>query len=115
MKKYKHIFLILIFLFYTPNTSYAIDVNPLKYWQTDMQWNVEAIYKNIDGNWSEPRTWHFKVVKADESHFEINITSETGSPDAQIFIDRESGQINRILLTEIIKGKSLKKRSLFRD
>ena len=76
------------------------------------QWNLKTIYRQIDGDWSVPISWRFKVEQENRNTFIVSVSGNTAER-AELFFDKNTGQLNKILLISRIKGKEAERELAF--
>ena len=87
----------------------ALHAEPLDFdvqWRAGASWQLIATYRQINGNWSAPVTWNFKVSAESKENFLVSVTSDVSSA-AQLFFDRSAGQLTRVVWEDRVKGKKL--------
>ena len=88
----------------------SLHAEPLDFdvqWPAGASWQLIATYRQINGNWSAPVTWNFKVSAAESNrNFLVSVTRDT-FPAAQLFFDRSTGQLTRVVWEDMVKGKKL--------
>ena len=88
----------------------SLHAEPLDFdvqWSAGASWQLIATYRQINGNWSAPVTWNFKVSAAEsDRNFLVSVTRDT-LPTAQLFFDRSAGQLTRVVWEDMVKGKKL--------
>lgn len=80
--------------------------------QSGSQWNLKAIYRQIDGDWSAPIIWKFKVEQENRNTFIVSVGGNTDER-AKLFFDKNTGQLNKILSISRIKGKEAEREFAF--
>jgi len=86
--------------------SRASMIEPFPQWTFGSSWAVKAVYKQLNGDWSNPKTWIFTVDGEDEGSFHIRVRGE-GSSQALLSFDKKTGQLQHIMLTDVLRGEEL--------
>jgi len=87
----------------------ALHAEPLDFdvqWSTGASWQLIATYRQINGDWSAPVTWDFKITAETDNYFLVSVTSNI-SAGGELFFDRSAGQLTRVVWEDRVKGKKL--------
>ena len=102
----KNSLLIVLLLLLIP---WALHAEPLDFdvqWPAGTSWQLISTYRQINGNWSAPVTWNFEVSTESDTDIEVKVTSDA-VPAAQLFFERDTGQLTRVVWEDRVKGKKL--------
>lgn len=84
----------------------ASRIEPFFQWTVGSSWSVKTVYKQLNGDWSHPKIWIFTVDGEDEGSFHIRVRGE-GSSQALLSFDKKAGQLQHIMLTDVLRGEEL--------
>ena len=68
-------------------------------------WEVRTIYRQLDGDWTDPILWTFTVVSEEEETCQVRVTSEESPGQALLEFDKGSGQLRHMTLTDTFRGE----------
>jgi hypothetical protein len=93
--------LLLLLFWFSP-----LAADPLPTWMEGDSWQVRAIYRQPDGNWSAPVNWLFSVTAADATLVQVEVQGG-GNSRAQLIFERHTGQLRRIGLTDLLRDEEV--------
>lgn len=98
--------ILILFLapFLQPNAG-AQTIDPVSRWSMGSSWEVKAVYRQLNGDWSDPILWTFTVVAEDQETCQVRVTSEESPGQALLEFDKGSGQLRHITLTDTFRGE----------
>lgn len=107
MKTNKAITIFFFFLFFFLQIpADAQGVSPVSQWTVGSSWSVRAIYRQVNGDWSDPILWTFTVESEEEGAFRVRV-GDQGSVGALLLFDKDAGQLKQIWLTDVLRGKEV--------
>lgn len=68
-------------------------------------WEVRAVYRQVNGDWSGPVLWTFTVIAEEEEICQVRVTSEESPGQALLEFDKGSGQLRHVTLTDTLRGE----------
>jgi hypothetical protein len=109
LKNNRTVFLLcLIFAFFLQTPSYAQGLEPVSQWTVGSTWSVKAVYRQVNGDWSDPILWTFTVEREEEGSIKIRVRDQ-GSSEALLSFDKDLGQLRHILLKDILRGEEVRR------
>lgn len=75
-------------------------------WTVGTSWQLIAEYRQINGGWSDPVTWDFKITAETGGCFLVSVTSDI-SAGGELSFDRSTGQLTRVVWQDRVKGEKL--------
>lgn len=79
-------------------------------WRTGQSWVLEAVYRNNDGSWSEPRIWHFSVADQQEHYAEVTADPAAGDgAKARLYFDRQLGYLAQVRLDDRFRDEKMQR------
>lgn len=83
----------------------AQTIEPVSRWTMGSSWEVRAIYRQLNGDWSDPVLWTFTVVTEEEETCQVRVKSEESPGQALLDFEKRSGQLKHITLTDTFRGE----------
>ena len=80
---------------------------PVYLWSVGSSWDVRAVYRQLNGDWSDPVLWTFTVVTEEENSLQVRVRSEESPGQALLDFDKGSGQLRQVTLTDTFRGKEM--------
>jgi hypothetical protein len=83
-------------------------ISPISQWTVGSSWSVRAVYRQVSGEWSDPVLWSFTVESEEEGALRVRVKGQ-GSGEALLGFDKEAGQLKQIWLTDVLRGKEVRR------
>ncbi len=100
------ILLCLVFAFFLQIPSHTQGLDPVFQWTAGSSWSVKAIYRQVNGAWSDPVLWTFTVETEEEGAIHIKVRDQ-GSTEALLSFDKDLGQLRTIRVTDVLRGEEV--------
>jgi len=77
-------------------------------WSAGTRWTVYAVYRRIDGGWTDPVAWRFEVDNLSDEVIELTVTGNAAH-SARLIFQQPTLQLQRAVLSDEVRGKAVVK------